>query len=83
MSDDVEDLVMKLFLTTLTNASRRLYDNIPNKNFKTMDQLEDTFLKIWSTKEDPNLLLTRLTEIKKSKNETVKEFDAKFENFLQ
>jgi hypothetical protein len=57
MSDDVEDLVMKLFLSTLTNDTRRWYESLPNKSIKTMDQLEETLIKRSSTKEDPNLLL--------------------------
>jgi hypothetical protein len=46
-----------------------------------MDQLEETLL--WSVKEDPNMLLTRLNEIKKTKSETVREFHTKFERLLQ
>jgi hypothetical protein len=48
-----------------------------------MDQLEEVFLKRWSVKEDPNMLLARLNDIKKSENEIVREFNAKFERFLQ
>jgi hypothetical protein len=77
MSDDIKDLVMKIFSATLTNVARRWYDSLPDKSIKTMDQLKETFLKRWSTKEYPNMLLTRLTKIKKSENETVREFNAK------
>jgi hypothetical protein len=55
-------LVMKIFLATLTDVTRRWYKSLPNKSIKTMDQLEETFLKRWTTKEDPNILLMRLTE---------------------
>jgi hypothetical protein len=58
ISDDVEDLVMKLFSATLYDASRRWYLSLPYGSIKTMDRLEETFLKIWSIKEDPNMLLT-------------------------
>jgi hypothetical protein len=53
VSDDVEDLVMKLFSATLQDATKRWYDNLPDKSIKNMDQLEETFLNRWSTKEDP------------------------------
>jgi hypothetical protein len=58
ISDDAEDLVMKLFSATLYDASRRLYLSLPDGSIKTMDRLEEAFLKRWSVKEDPNMLLT-------------------------
>jgi hypothetical protein len=70
VSDDVEDLVMKLFSSTFTDDARRWYNSLPSKSIKTMDQFEETFLKRWGAKEDPNLLLMRLTEMKKIENET-------------
>jgi hypothetical protein len=57
VSDDAEYLMMKLFSSTLTDATRRWHKSLPNKSINTMDQLKETFLKIWSIKEDPNLLL--------------------------
>jgi hypothetical protein len=45
--------------------------------------LEETFLKIWGIKlKDIQMLLKRLEYIKQTKNETVKEFKDRFENFL-
>jgi hypothetical protein len=58
VSDDAEHLVMKLFSATLLDASRRWYLSLPNGGIKTMDKLEEAFLKRWSIKEDPNMLLT-------------------------
>jgi hypothetical protein len=58
MSDDVEYLVMNIFYTTLLDVARRWHDSLSNAITKTMDQLEDIFLQIWSVKEDPNMLLT-------------------------
>jgi hypothetical protein len=40
-------------------------------------------MKRWGTKRDPRMLLLQFNEIKKKENETVKEFDARFENLLQ
>jgi hypothetical protein len=57
ISDDVEDLVMKFFSSTFIDGSRRWYNGLPSKSIKTMDQLEENFLKIWSANEDPNFLL--------------------------
>jgi hypothetical protein len=48
-----------------------------------MDKLEEVFLKRWSVKEDPSMLLIRLNNIKKAKNEIVREFHDKFERLIQ
>jgi Tfp pilus assembly protein PilN len=48
-----------------------------------MDKLEEVFLKRWSIKEDPNMLLTRLNNLVKQENETIREFHNKFETLLQ
>ena len=45
VSDDAEDLVMKLFSSTFTDDSRRWYNSLPSKSIKTMDQIEETFLR--------------------------------------
>jgi hypothetical protein len=83
VSDDVEDLVMKLFSATLLDASRRWYHSLPDGSIKTMDKLEEAFLKRWSIKEDPNMLLTRLNSLWKHENESIREFHTRFETLLQ
>jgi hypothetical protein len=37
ISDDAEDLVMKLFSATLYGNAREWYDNLPNANITTME----------------------------------------------
>ena len=75
--------MMKIFSATLQDVARRWYENLPVSSIKTMDQLEEIFLKRWSVKEDPNMLLMQLNEIRKSENETVREFHTKFERLLR
>ena len=48
-----------------------------------MDNIEEVFLKRWSIKEDPNMLLTRLNNLWKQENETIREFHSRFETLLQ
>jgi hypothetical protein len=61
ISDDAEDLVMKLFSATLYGNAREWYDNLPNASITTMEQLEETFLKRWGIQlEDIQALLKRL-----------------------
>jgi hypothetical protein len=83
ISDDVEYLVMKLFSATLYDDTTHWYLRIPDDSIKTMDRLEEVFLKRWSIKEDPNMLLTRLNTLWKHENESIWEFHTRFETFLQ
>ena len=71
ISDDAKDLVMKLFSATLYDAARRWYLSLPDGSIKTMDRLEQIFLRRWSIKEDPNMLLTRLNSLAKHENESI------------
>jgi hypothetical protein len=83
ISDDAEDLAMKLFSATLHGNARKWYDNLPDANITSMDQLEETFLKKWNIKiEDICMLIKRLEYMKQTENETVKEFHTRFENLL-
>jgi hypothetical protein len=52
VSDDVEDLAMKLFSNTLHDNAKRWYDGLPDASITSMDQLEEVFLKRWNIKED-------------------------------
>jgi hypothetical protein len=40
ISDDAEDLAMKLFSATLLDGARSWYNSLPDGSIKTMDQLE-------------------------------------------
>jgi len=75
ISDDVEDLAMKLFSVTLHDYARRWYDGLPNASITCMDQLEEVFHRRWN----PNMLLQRLMHIKKVENEAVREFHTRFQ----
>jgi hypothetical protein len=47
VDDDAEDVVMKLFSTTLRGNAKKWYDNLPNANITSMNQLEEIFLEEW------------------------------------
>ena len=66
ISDDAQDLEIKLFSSTLHGDARRFYDGLPNSSITYMDQLEEVFLKRQNFKEDPKMLLQRLIQIKKA-----------------
>jgi hypothetical protein len=83
VSDDAEDLVMKLFSATLHGKARNWYDNLPVASITSMDQLEEVFLKKWGMKlEDIQTLLKRLQYTKQVENETVWNFRNRFESLL-
>jgi hypothetical protein len=44
ITNDVEDLVMKLFSTSLDCNAREWYDNLPDASITTTEQFEETFL---------------------------------------
>jgi hypothetical protein len=78
-----EDLVMKLFSATLHGNARKWYDNLPDASITTMGQLEETFLEKWGIQlEDISVLLKRLEDIKQTENETLRDFQDRFENTL-
>jgi hypothetical protein len=83
ISDDAKDLVMKLFSATLYDAAIRWYLGQTDGSIKTMDRLEQIFLRRWSIKEDPNMLLTRLNGLARHENESIREFHTRFEALLQ
>jgi hypothetical protein len=43
ISDDAEDLAMKLFSATLHDNARKWYDGLPDASITSMDQLEKPF----------------------------------------
>jgi hypothetical protein len=45
ISDDVEDVAMKLFSATLHDGTRRWYNGLLDASIKTIDRLEEVLLK--------------------------------------
>jgi hypothetical protein len=83
ISDDVEDLVMKLFSTTLHGEVGRWYDNLPTTSITSMDQFEEIFLERWGVKlEYIQSLLKGLEYIKQTDDETVRFFEFRFQRLL-
>jgi hypothetical protein len=83
INDNAKYLAMKLFYATLYDGTRIWYNGLLDASITSMDKLEEVFLKRWSVKEDPNMLLVRLNNITKAENETVREFHDKFERLIQ
>jgi hypothetical protein len=83
VGDDAEDVVMKLFSATLHENARKWYDNLPDASITTMEQLEETFLEKWGIQlEYISVLLKRFKHIKQTENETLRDFQDRFEDTL-
>jgi hypothetical protein len=81
--DEAEDVVMKLFSNTLHGDAKKWYDNLPNASITSMDQFEEVFLEEWGIKsEDIPILLKNFEDIKQSENETLFDFQSRFEGTL-
>ena len=83
ISDEVEDLVMKLFSASLHGEARRWYDNLPATSMTSMDHFEEIFLARWVMKlEDIQSLLKGLECIKQTEDEIVRVFGARCQRLL-
>jgi hypothetical protein len=83
VADEAEDVVMILFANTLHGYAREWYYNLPDASITSMDQFEEVFLKKWGIKsEDIPILLQNFQDIKQRENETLFDFQSRFEGTL-
>jgi hypothetical protein len=83
IDDDAEDVVMKIFPTTLHRNAKKWYDDLPDARITSMNQLEEAFLKEWGISlGDISVLLKKFKHIKKTENETLFNFQSRFEGTL-
>jgi hypothetical protein len=83
ISDEAEDLVMKLFSASLHGEARRWYDNLPAASITSMELFEKVFLAKWTMKiEDIQSLLKELEGIKQTESEIVRAYCARFQKLL-
>jgi hypothetical protein len=83
VSDEAEDLVMKLFSTSLHGEAKRWYDNLPAARITSMELFEEVFLAKWTMKiEDMQSLLKEIEGIKQTEFEVVRSFGVRFQILL-
>jgi hypothetical protein len=83
IDDKAEDLVMKLFASSLHGRARRWYINLPDASISSMEHFEKVFLAKWSKKiGDIQPLLKELEGIKKTKSESIRDYSTRFWNSL-
>ena len=52
VTDEAEDVVMKLFSHTLHGNAKKWYDSLSNAGITSMDQFEEVFLEEWGIKPE-------------------------------
>jgi hypothetical protein len=82
VAHDYEDVKMKLFVLSLEDDALDWYEDKPNNSFKTLKELIDAFIEKWGEKRDQRHLLPALNTIKKNENETMDEFNKRFNELV-
>jgi hypothetical protein len=79
---DYEDVKMKLFVLSLEDDASDWYEDKPDNTFKTLKDLIDAFTEKWGEKRDHRHLLAALNTMKKNENETMDEFNKRFNELV-
>jgi hypothetical protein len=58
------------------------YAYMPDNKFKTLKDLTDAFIEKWGEKKDHHQLLAALNLVKKNENETMDEFNKRFNELV-
>jgi hypothetical protein len=74
-----EDVAMRLLAMSLTEDAQRWFRGLPDNHLASYDDFAKLLKSRWSTKKDSRMLLAQFNQIKKKENETVKEFDIRFD----
>jgi hypothetical protein len=83
VDDEAEDLVMKLFSSSLHGEARRWYDKLLAASIDSMERFERVFLARWTMEmEDIQSLLKRLEDVKQAESETVRDYCVRFRRSL-
>jgi hypothetical protein len=72
------DIFMKFFLASLTGDARKWSINLPRKILTTCEYLEQDFLQRWGVMENMASLYSQYLKICKQDDETVREFNDRF-----
>jgi hypothetical protein len=82
VAHDYEDVKMKLFVLSLEDDASDWYEDKPDNTFKTLKELIDAFTEKWGEKRDHRHLLAALNTMKKNENETMDEFNKRFNELV-
>jgi hypothetical protein len=74
-----EDVAMKLLASSLTEDAQRWFRGLPDNHIASYEYFTKLFKNRWTTKKDNIMLVAQFNQIKKKENETVSEFDNRFD----
>jgi hypothetical protein len=80
---DEEDVKMTLFVYSLEGDAAEWFTDFPAAKFSTLDEILDEFRKRWGDHKEHRFQLAALTTSQKKENETVVEFNTKFNNLVK
>jgi hypothetical protein len=75
---DYEDVKMRLFTQSLARDVRKWFRALPVGSILNFEAFETSFLAKWGDKKNPLQLLTQYNNMKRSPDETMQEFLARF-----
>lgn len=75
-----EDIAMKLLAMSLNEDAQRWFKSLPDNHLASYEDFAKFFKSRWKTKKNSGMLTTMFNQIKKKENETVNEFDTRFNN---
>jgi hypothetical protein len=76
-----EDVVMRMFVSTLEWEARAWYKYLTDASIDGWDSFQDKFTKKWENTQDIFVLCTIFSIIKKHESETICQFNARFFKF--
>jgi hypothetical protein len=76
-----EDVVMRMFVSTLEWEARAWYKSLPDASIDGWDSFQEKFTERWANTHDIFFLCTVFSIIKKHESETVCQFNARFFKF--
>ena len=74
---------MKLFSPTLEDDALDWFTKLPNWGIKTKIELFYALMKKWGDRKDDRHILASLNTTKKNENETMEEFNKRFNGLIQ
>jgi hypothetical protein len=80
---DEEDVKMTLFAFSLEGSAAELFEDFPANKFSTLNSILDDFRKRWGDSKEHRFQLGALTTSHKKENETVLEFNNKFNSVVK
>jgi hypothetical protein len=77
-----DDVMVRLFLQTLSGQDYEWYTSFPTRSIDSFDDLEMMFLNMFSPPVTYHTLLTNFTQICLKKNERIRDFNFRFNKTL-